>query len=149
MATYDVPSLPAAGASRAPRQCPTSWPRSRIRPGTTVFELVVRPSPGGVTWAWARSDLDAATVVHARRELSALLDRPGDPGTLLVYLGLERFVDLRGMRLLVGTAARARARGGALAVVAPPAAYAGWSSSAGSRPSSYSSRPPAGRPGGR
>jgi anti-anti-sigma factor len=85
-----------------------------------VFELVGRATAGGITWVWARQDLDMATVVVARRELSVLLEPIRDPGTVLVYLGLERFVDLRGLRLLVRTAARVRSRGGELAVVAPP-----------------------------
>ena len=85
-----------------------------------VFELVGRPTAGGVTWVWARQDVDMATVAAARRELSALLEPMPDPVTVLVYLGPERFVDLRGLRLLGRTAARVRSRGGALAVVAPP-----------------------------
>jgi anti-anti-sigma factor len=85
-----------------------------------VFEQVGRPSPGGVTWLWARADLDMATVASARRELSALVAPGRSPGTVLVYLGSELFVDLRGMRLLVDAARRVRAHGGDLAVVAPP-----------------------------
>src|SRR5690348_14652320 len=85
-----------------------------------VFELVGLPTAGGVTWAWARQDLDMATVATARRELSALLEPVRGPGTVLVYLGLECFVDIRGLRLLVDTAAEVQCRGGALAVVAPP-----------------------------
>jgi anti-anti-sigma factor len=85
-----------------------------------VFEVVGRPAVSGVTWVWTRRDLDIATVTQARRELSALLEPVHGPGGVLVYLGPERFVDLRGLRLLVTTAARVRSRGGALAVVAPP-----------------------------
>ena len=69
---------------------------------------------------WARADLDMATVATARRELSSLLTTSGGVGALLVYLGSECFVDLRGLRLLVEVAAQLRSRGGALAVVAPP-----------------------------
>jgi anti-anti-sigma factor len=61
-----------------------------------------------------------ATVATARRELSPLLKRTSGVDTLLVYLGSECFVDLRGLRLLVEAAAQLRSRGGALAVVAPP-----------------------------
>ncbi len=84
-----------------------------------VFDVVGRSAPGGVGWVWARTDLDIATVATARQELSALLTTTGS-GTLLVYLGSECFVDLRGLRLLVEVAAQLRSRGGALAVVAPP-----------------------------
>jgi anti-anti-sigma factor len=101
-------------------------PRSRLLPrrrptrNHLVFEQVGRPAAGGLTWLWSQSDLDLATVPSARRELSALLPPGYNPGTVLVYLGPERFVDLRGLRLLVDTARRVRSRGGALAVVAPP-----------------------------
>jgi anti-anti-sigma factor len=85
-----------------------------------VFDQVGRPTAGGATWLWALADLDMATVASARRELSALVAPGRNPGNVLVYLGPERFVDLRGLRLLVQTARRVRARGGDLAVVAPP-----------------------------
>jgi anti-anti-sigma factor len=85
-----------------------------------VFEQVGRPSPGGVTWPWARADLDPATVARARIELSAVVTPRRGPGNVLVFLGHECFVDLRGLRLLVDTARRVRALDGALAVVAPP-----------------------------
>src|SRR6185312_16127602 len=84
------------------------------------FDVVGLSAPCGVGWVWARADLDIATVATARRELSSLLTTIGDAGTLLVYLGAECFVDLRGLRLLVEVAAQLRSRGGALAVVAPP-----------------------------
>jgi anti-anti-sigma factor len=84
-----------------------------------VFDVVGRSAPGGVGWVWVRTDLDIATVATARRELSSLLTTTGS-GTLLVYLGSECFVDLRGLRLLVEAAAQLRSRGGALAVIAPP-----------------------------
>ncbi len=84
-----------------------------------MFEQVGLPTAGGVIWLWARADLDLATLAGARRELSALI-AGGNPGTVLVYLGSERFVDLRGLQLLVDTARGIRSRGGALAVVAPP-----------------------------
>jgi anti-anti-sigma factor len=85
-----------------------------------VFDVVGQSAPGGVSWVWARTDLDMATVATARRELSSLLTTTGGAGALLVYLGSECFVDLRGLRLLVEVAAQLRSRGGALAVVAPP-----------------------------
>jgi anti-anti-sigma factor len=85
-----------------------------------VFELVGRPMPGGVTWVWTRKDLDLATVEAGRRELATLLDPLRSPGNVLIYLGCDYFVDLRGLRLLAQTASRVRAQGGALAVVAPP-----------------------------
>ena len=73
-----------------------------------------------MTWLWARGDLDLATVASARRELATVLPPGHNPGNVLVYLGHERFVDLRGLRLLVDTTRRVRSRDGALAVVAPP-----------------------------
>lgn len=132
--TVDVPSdrkpqrmaaerLPAIPTPRQVRLPPTGAvrPRSpRCRPRAAVFEQVGRPTPGGITWLWARTDLDMATVAGARRELAVLLAPERDPGVVLLYLGRERFVDLRGLRLLVGTAGQARSRGGTLAVVAPP-----------------------------
>jgi hypothetical protein len=39
---------------------------------------------------------------------------------VLVYLGAERFIDVRGMRLLLDVAGQVRYRGGSLVVVAPP-----------------------------
>jgi anti-anti-sigma factor len=39
---------------------------------------------------------------------------------VLLHLGSERFVDLRGLRLLVDSARRVRSRGADLVVVAPP-----------------------------
>jgi anti-anti-sigma factor len=90
------------------------------QPAEPVFERVGLPTAGGVTWLWARRDLDMATVATARRELSALLEPVFGPCTVLVYLGHECFVDIRGLRLLVDTAAEVRRRGGALGVVAPP-----------------------------
>jgi anti-anti-sigma factor len=100
--TGRTPSIPSSG-TRGP-----------------VFELIGQPAPGGVTWLWTRRDLDIATTAVARQELSTLLSAARDPGIVLVYLGREHFVDLRGLRLLLLTAARVRSRGGALAVVAPP-----------------------------
>jgi anti-anti-sigma factor len=85
-----------------------------------VFEQVGRPTPGGVTWLWVQADLDLATAAAARRELSALLPPERNPGIVLLHLGCERFVDLRGLSLLIDTARRVRLQGGALAVVAPP-----------------------------
>ena len=55
-----------------------------------------------------------------RDRLSTVVRSGRNPGNVLVHLGHECFVDLRGLRLLVETAERARSCGGALAVVAPP-----------------------------
>jgi anti-anti-sigma factor len=85
-----------------------------------VFEFVGRSSPEGLTWAWARQDLDMATVPAAQAELTDLLSRTASPGSVLVYLGTECFVDVRGLRLLLDVAGRVRSRGGRLVVVAPP-----------------------------
>jgi anti-anti-sigma factor len=85
-----------------------------------VFEQSGRPTSGGVIWLWARRDLDLTTEEEARAELATLLDAQRSPGTVLIHVGCEYFVDVRGLRLLTRTAACVRSRGGALAVVAPP-----------------------------
>jgi len=118
MAADHVPSIPPR--VRQLRRPPASSHRSRPRLGNPVFEQVGRPTPGGTTWLWAWTDLDVTTAERARRELSTVV-RPGrNPGSVLVHLGDECFVDVRGLRLLVETAERARSCGGGLAVVAPP-----------------------------
>ena len=86
----------------------------------TVFHVVGRPTRTGPTWLWAQDDLDLATVPVARSELFALIAEGTMPRFVLVYLGVDRFVDVRGVRLLVDAARQARGRGGDLAVVAPP-----------------------------
>ena len=71
-----------------------------------------------IGWVWIRRDLDLATVDSARLELASVLDRT--PSSLLaVFLGAARFVDLRGVLMLVQATRRARTRGGGLVVVAP------------------------------
>jgi anti-anti-sigma factor len=126
MAADHVPSTPLPHPARLLRPEGTAPHRPRCRsrflprPGSAVFEQVGRPTAGGVTWLWAQADLDLATVASARRELSALVAPGRSPGNVLVYLGPDRFVDLRGLRLLVDAAHRVRAQDGALAVVAPP-----------------------------
>ncbi len=86
----------------------------------TVFHVVGRPTRTGPTWAWAQHDLDMATEPAARAELETLFAGAAAPRFVLVYLGADRFVDVRGLRLLGRTAREARGRGGDLAVVAPP-----------------------------
>ena len=120
MAAEPIPTTATSSPGPLLRAGPPAWDRSGPTTTGPVFELVGCPTAGGVTWVWARRDLEMATVAAARREVSALLEPMRDPGKVLVYLGPERFVDLRGLRLLVGVAARVRSRGGALAVVAPP-----------------------------
>ena len=120
MAADHEPSMPLPHPVRLLRRPPPSPHRSRPRLGNPVFEPAGRPALGGTTWLWVRTDLDVTTAARARRELSAVV-RPGrNPGSVLVFLGHECFVDLRGLRLLVETAEQARSCGGALAVVAPP-----------------------------
>ena len=92
----------------------------RIRARETVFEIVGDAAPRGITWAWARQDLDTVTAKAARAELNGLFAGPDDPDHLLVHLGAECFVDLRGLRVLVDVAARIRRSGGVVVVVAPP-----------------------------
>ena len=85
----------------------------------SVMHVVGTPTSRGVTWVWVQEDLDLATVERARRELEAVLAAP-EIGRVLVYVGVERFVALGGLRLIVETAEGVHSRGGALAVVAPP-----------------------------
>lgn len=85
-----------------------------------VFEVVGRPTASGVTWVWARASLDRASEARARADLGGLLGGVGVPLVVLVYLGAERFVDVRGLRLLLELAGEVRDAGGSLAVVAPP-----------------------------
>lgn len=75
---------------------------------TTVFHVVGRPTRTGPTWVWINHDLDLASLPAARAELDALLLAPEPPRFMLVYLGAERFVDVRGMRLLVDDTAGAQ-----------------------------------------
>jgi|1186.fasta_scaffold1110031_1 anti-anti-sigma factor len=91
----------------------------RRRSGS-VFELVGRPMDNGVTWVWTQNDLDMATEARARADLGALFVGADVPRFVLVYLGTERFVDVRGLRLLIETAGQVRCGGGDLVVVAPP-----------------------------
>jgi anti-anti-sigma factor len=85
-----------------------------------VFDLVGQSNSHGLLWALLRSDLDLATAPKARAELNGLLAGGERPGFVLVYLGVDRFVDLRGLRVLVEIAASMRISGGELVVVAPP-----------------------------
>jgi len=91
-----------------------------VTAGHRVFDVVGRSTYVGPIWLWAQNDLDLATVPAARAELAGLLSGATEPPVVLVYLGAERFVDVRGLRLIVRTARRARGLGGDLAVVAPP-----------------------------
>ena len=87
-----------------------------------VFDVVGGGGPGrgGSRGGWAREDLDHESVGRARVQLAALFDEEPGPRRLLVYLGGDCFVDLRGLRLLLDLGAQLRCRGGALVVVAPP-----------------------------
>jgi anti-anti-sigma factor len=85
-----------------------------------VFDVVGQPTSRGVTWVWAREDLDRATVERAQAQLTRLFSDRAVPRRLLVYLGGDCFVDLSGLRLLLAVDERVRGCGGALAVVAPP-----------------------------
>src|SRR4051794_40046491 len=91
-----------------------------IETGSQVLHVVGRPTRSGPTWVWGQPDLDLATVGAAGVELAALLTDAAPPRFVLLYLGADRFVDVRGLRLIVRTARRARSLGGDLAVVAPP-----------------------------
>ena len=92
----------------------------RLGPVGPVFEFLGASTARGITWAWARQDLDMATASLASHELTGLLSAVDGPDRLLVHLGGGCFVDLHGLRVLVDVAAQVRARGGTLLVVAPP-----------------------------
>jgi hypothetical protein len=81
----------------------------------SAFDIVRQPKADGVTWAWAQSDLDMASESTARAELAEVLDGHGAAAVLLVYLGPECFVDVRGLRLLLDASERLRKRVGTAA----------------------------------
>ena len=84
------------------------------------MSTVAGPSTApGMVWVHVREDLDLATVDGARAGLAAVLDGTPAPGCVAVHVGVDRFVDLRGMRMLLQAVERARRRGGELVVVAP------------------------------
>lgn len=115
--------ISSAVARSRVRLLPANRPSRTLSPPETtgtVFEQIARPIPGGVTWLWARKDLDLTTEEAARRELDTLLEPLCSPGSVLIHLGCEYFVDVRGLRLLTETASWVRSRGCALGVVAPP-----------------------------
>jgi anti-anti-sigma factor len=85
-----------------------------------VFAFLERSGTRHVAWAWARRDLDMATAPAARRELTALVAPADGPEQVLVHLGVKRFVDLHGLRVLVDVGAQLQVRGGELVVVGPP-----------------------------
>jgi anti-anti-sigma factor len=85
-----------------------------------VFDLVGESNSRGLVWAWLRCDLDVATASGARVELTGLLGGLDGPDVVVVYIGFERFVDLRGVRVLVEVAMSLRDRGGEMVLVAPP-----------------------------
>jgi anti-anti-sigma factor len=85
-----------------------------------VFDLVGQSNTRGLVWAWLRCDLDVATASGARVELTGLVGGLDGPEVVLVYLGFERFVDLRGLRVLVEVAVSLQDRGGEMVLVAPP-----------------------------
>jgi hypothetical protein len=80
---------------------------------SAVFDVVGRRMSRGTTWAWAREDLDGASLGRARAELAALFDGGTGPRRLLVYLGTDIFVDLRGLRLLLDLVGQVQRYGGA------------------------------------
>lgn len=80
-----------------------------------VFVPVEDRCSAGVIWARVEVDLDLAAVPAGRRELTALC--AGRVCWLLVEIAPDRFVDLRGVRLLLDAARPLRARGGDLLLV--------------------------------
>jgi anti-sigma B factor antagonist len=62
-------------------------------------------------------ELDLAVVDYAEAAIDSALDGP-EP-RVVVHLGGLTFLDVSGVRMLLGAAARARAQGRALEIVAP------------------------------
>jgi anti-anti-sigma factor len=88
-----------------------------VRP---VFTFAEQPNNAALMWAWLQCDLDVATASAAHAELSGLLDDLDGPTVVLVHFGVDHFVDLRGLRVLVQIAMSLSDRGGEMVVVAPP-----------------------------
>jgi hypothetical protein len=80
-----------------------------------VFELVRARSAPDLTWLRARADLDLATVDTGRRELGARCTE--QVRWLLVEVGADCFVALRGLRMLRDVACTLRERGATLLLV--------------------------------
>lgn len=110
--TIQIPDQPRAHGRAEP-------PLDHLEP--PVFHILERPPHSGITWVWTCADLDMASVPDGTAQLSRFLDQVTDLGYLLVYVGADRFVDLRGLRLLLTVTAQVRGLGGEAAVVAPPA----------------------------
>jgi anti-anti-sigma regulatory factor len=99
----------------------TGQPARHVERPDVLVDVVGRTAAPGVTWVWARSDIDLAGASNAGTALSELAGLlTGDPRRILVYVGADRVVDQYGARLLHHLAVTIRRRGGDLAVVAPP-----------------------------
>jgi len=93
---------------------------AELDPKPPVFDVIGRPTSRGVTWVWARTDLNRASIDRARAQLAELYTDGRGPGQLLVYLGHDCSVDVCGLRLLLDLAEQARQDHGTLTVVSPP-----------------------------
>lgn len=85
-------------------------------------DVLERPVIGGassVLLVRAAADLDAASEPVVRRELRAACTA-GGAGWVLLYLGEQVFVGVRGLGVLLDATDWARASGRELLVVAPP-----------------------------
>jgi len=111
---------PDGGAAVRPWAGPATDGSPALRAVRPVFRFVGLSAQQGLTWAFAESDLDMESAPAAGAQLAELLAGDAGPRCLLVYLGAECFVDIRGLRLLVEVTRQMRGRGGDLAVVAPP-----------------------------
>jgi len=80
-----------------------------------VFELVGARCAPDLTWLRAGADLDLATVDTGRRELGAQCAEP--IRWLLVKIGADCFVDLRGVRMLRDATRTLRGRGATLLII--------------------------------
>lgn len=89
---------------------------------TSPGDALERPVIGGassVLLVRAAADLDAASEPVVRRELRTAC-AAGGAGWVLLYLGEQVFVGVRGLAVLLEASAWARASGRGLLVVAPP-----------------------------
>jgi anti-anti-sigma factor len=86
-------------------------------------DVVERPACWGgsrVLLVRAAADLDSATEQAARAELREVCAAVGAAGWVVLYLGEQVFVGVRGLAVLLDTAEDARAHGRRLLVVGPP-----------------------------
>jgi hypothetical protein len=98
----------------AARNASGSAPRDRV-----FDQAVIDPGTG---WLFTSllGDLEWFQECQAREELVDLCRAPGDHSGITVLVGLDRFIDLRGLRLLLEASTLAAEHGRRFEVVRPP-----------------------------